>query len=776
MSTGQISLILLVDLVVTEVVIATERVPSLLQIVLVLWDHHLEVVREQAREMLVHLIHELVLSKMTFDETGSDISSIETFIESIRRNDRAIVWTYEDNNTQYASYEVPSAMMHVVRETARIFALKYTGIELLWGSVVWQWSTHCSVRHLACRSLQIYRCLLRPFDHILAADLLSQIASRLSDEKVDVQVYCMEMLHVVRAVAATNKPEHHALIPQLFWITCACLNSSNEWEYLEGLSILSIIMSKASLEDENTLEKFLDAKPAEWPWNQLGLTGLILRGCRSVTSSEEALSSLDSLTHLSSNELVGYGPRFLLALLANLPRFIQSFEEKQIRPSCSMAARSLADAARQQHQNELSFVLTEFSQRRLRTSGELLTRVILYAKTAVLGFESEILKFLMGLLFHRVTWVKAHTLRILLALVPEIDTRTLSSSDSGTDLVSPLFKLVHSELFPQAIQVLDSLFASLSFPQDKKTAQPISNSIALYSRNVYSRTSATFYGNAEASGWVHPGDINHQTNLRLALSSLRDKYIERGGFGGTALSSPEVEFWQDPSTEHSYFSGRTIVSDDMTLTETTMGELVTKLDSLDDFFDSDHESSSTQSYAHSVRSVPGTPNSLKARVNGYDSAEPRMRSPHMRPNLSINSSFTMRSADNVPSLSKEHTSMSPSAFHSPISPKSLVRPRLGSRSITVPTASQHSTGDAYGMQQQYEAEIGSEDEIGIGQPGPESADHSGLPRRRPSLGSRIKRIATGDRHHRAVTRAQLDMDSPEVPKLPEKYQNPPQDP
>lgn len=83
---------------VTPVNIADEQIPLLLQVVLVLWDHYTPVVQDQAREMLVHLIHELVISKIDDDTAGIDKRSIEDFVESVRQHDAKVVWNYDDKN------------------------------------------------------------------------------------------------------------------------------------------------------------------------------------------------------------------------------------------------------------------------------------------------------------------------------------------------------------------------------------------------------------------------------------------------------------------------------------------------------------------------------------------------------------------------------------------------------------------------------------------------------------------------------------------------------
>src|SRR5881398_1571752 len=101
---------------VSPVEVAHEQIPLLLQVILVLWDHYTPVVQDQAREMLVHLIHELVISKIDDDTLGIDKKSIEDFVEGVRQHDVKVVWNYDDKNGKDAedsSAKVPESMAYV---------------------------------------------------------------------------------------------------------------------------------------------------------------------------------------------------------------------------------------------------------------------------------------------------------------------------------------------------------------------------------------------------------------------------------------------------------------------------------------------------------------------------------------------------------------------------------------------------------------------------------------------------------------------------------------
>ncbi|KAJ5561563.1 hypothetical protein N7461_000324 [Penicillium sp. DV-2018c] len=98
LSLRQVALIFLVDLMVALVTLALDDVVKLIHIVLILWVHYMVTVQEQAREMLVHLIHELIAAKLEDDAPAGARQSVEKFVESIRNNDPAVAWEYDENH------------------------------------------------------------------------------------------------------------------------------------------------------------------------------------------------------------------------------------------------------------------------------------------------------------------------------------------------------------------------------------------------------------------------------------------------------------------------------------------------------------------------------------------------------------------------------------------------------------------------------------------------------------------------------------------------------
>jgi len=200
LSLGQLSLVLLVDLMVAPIQLTAENLPLLLHVITVLWDHYTPLVQEQAREMLVHLIHELVVSKLDDDNNIASPEmkqSVERLIESVRQHEQSVVWGYDDNNGRVddREHKVPPGMNKLATEVVETFEISFPGIKEQWSRLALTWATSCPVRHVACRSFQIFRCILtNSVDQIMLGDMLARLSNTISDEDTEIQAFSMEIL------------------------------------------------------------------------------------------------------------------------------------------------------------------------------------------------------------------------------------------------------------------------------------------------------------------------------------------------------------------------------------------------------------------------------------------------------------------------------------------------------------------------------------------------------------------------------------------------------
>jgi len=623
-SLGQLSLILLVDLMVAPVSLVPDNVPVLLQVVTVLWDHYTALVQEQAREMLVHLIHELVISRLDDNTPAATKESIEGLIDAIRRHDRSVVWGYEDSNGKMDDHnsKVPPSMEYLTAEVVKTFEITYPGIKDQWSRLSLTWATSCPVRHLACRSFQIFRCILTSLDQHMLGDMLVRLSNTIADEDTEIQTFSMEILTTLKTLIAKLDPENLLTFPQLFWTTCACLESINECEFLEAVGMLNEFLDKLDFHDPRVRRILCEGQPSKWDGLFEGLQPLLYKGLRSSVCLDLTLSTLEKLVQLPSDNLIGNDYRLFFAIVANFPRFLHGMEQETFDSDLAQTADTLFAVAEALRLTDITVVLDMYLGRRFTSEDEFVAQLFAALRVSYLpDLAYPMLTMLMGFLTNATPWVKIKTMRILRVIIQEIDMRRPDIAAHGSDMISPLLRLLQSEYCMEALDVLDNIMNISGSTLDKQhlrmsMTRPTSKAI----RKEYERAESLF-GIPEASGWAIPMPARETDLTRANVHAAF--YMCQSADGGVETEptpTPEVEFHTD-EFPYGYFhhgggmgvpSDRadTMMSDDGSRVvgigipgEPPMGDLVSKLDSLDDFFDDLSTTSPPASDGRSSRTI-----------------------------------------------------------------------------------------------------------------------------------------------------------------------------
>lgn len=590
LSLGQVALIFLVDLMVAPVTLALNDVIKLLHVVLILWDHYTTTVQEQAREMLVHLIHELVAAKMEDDSPPGARQLFEDFVESIRKSDAAVIWEYEENSGKEDEAEdrrVPSAMATVTREVINFFSFAYEGVGELWAKEALNWATSCPVRHLACRSFQVFRCISTSLDSRMLADMLARLSNTIADEETDYQTFSMEILTTLKIIISSLAPEDLLHYPQLFWTTCACLNTIHESEFIESLGMLEKFLERVDLSDPGVETQLIEDQPPKWEGGFDGLQDLVFKGLKSSESLTRTLDVLHRLSSLPNNGLIGDGTRHLFAILANLPHFLQCFEEDFTDQKAITHASLLARVAENERCPRLAASLFGFANQQYKTEGVFLDHIITEIKSYYFPhLDFQCLIFLMGLLTNTTDWFRIKTMKILCVLIPEVDMRRNEVTCHGPDLISPLLRLLQTNLCPQALEVLDHIMTVAGNPMERHHLR-MSMASATSSRAIrkeYERIQS-LYGIPEPSGWSVPMPATQSTMTRNNVHAVFYTCAEADEMNTQDVMTPDVEFRSDEFND-SFFKVRADTMKSIeTQTDDNIGNIVQKLDSLDDFFD-----------------------------------------------------------------------------------------------------------------------------------------------------------------------------------------------
>lgn len=802
---------------VSPLQLGSEHLPLLLQVVLVLWDHYTPVVQDQAREMLVHLIHELVISKIEDDNAiGVDKGSIEEFIENVRQHDAKIVWNYDDNtgkDSEDSGNKVPDSMTHVANEVLRFFQFANPGLREAWGKVALSWATSCPVRHLACRSFQLFRCILSTLDQAMLSDMLARLSNTISDDESDIQTFSMEILTTLRAIIEALQPDDLLKYPQLFWTTCACLDTIHEGEFMESMLMLDRFLDKVDLSSPDVVVFLKKNRPPKWEGEFEGLFQLVYKGVRSSLCLDRSLRLLERLVILPSSELVGDESRLTFTVLANLPRFLRAFEDPNKDPAVRESAEVLAQVALEHQLDDLASTLSAFARKVSRQGEQFLHQMVdAIVEHYFPQLEFSSLVFLLGLLSNKLDWFKINTMQVLTLLIKRIEMRKPEIATRGPDVISPLLRLLQTDLCGYALQVLDSVIDVTGGPQPAnlerahmRMSMAGSNTSRAFKKQF--GTTQSLYGIPEETGWSIPVPAQHSHLTRTNVHAVFYTCSNLDAEAAAEVSTPKIEFRQDEfpfSPVNSDYRTATMTSED-TRGESHIGDLVMKLDSLDDFFEDDDDENETLTdlpdssmfgtnryanglYGHSSQDI---------RENLYDQQTAPILHKSLTRNGSVNS-FQSGFSDVKLSPARDPGVMNPAAFGSfgqgqhHLPPMQAGRPGLHYRSVTSPSAPnqmQRLSPSLSSSAVDEQAESFSDDELAGGRSSSANASTDKLSIEtvmgglkhdtRSKIRSGMRRLTGGsgdtkerDRMREAVKLALQK--SPQVPKVPDIYlvQNP----
>ncbi|CAI5758382.1 unnamed protein product [Candida verbasci] len=488
-SVGQLSMVFLADLLIEKDGVIIEKLPLLLHIVFSLLDHYLPIIREQAATLLIHIIHAL-----------SDDPKSNEVIKALRTKDNSKdLWVYDDLNNDKKGARTPGNMDLLIRNIISIFD-KIPNLQDDWSRVALIWATTCAVRHIACRSFQIFRSLLSFLDQSMLKDMLHRLSNTISDETVDIQGFAMQILMTLNAITAELSSEKLIDFPQLFWSSVACLSTIHEQEFIEVLSTMNKFVSKIDLDASDTVSCLISTFPPKWEGRFEGLQQIVMVGLRSSTSWEPSLKFLDKLITLNDSQIIGMGnPRILTALLANMPRFLRSFDSDL---DISTTALGISRLAENSNKDSLARILSSLAKGKFRSKRDFLNQTVQTIERYFFpDYEAQTLVLLLGLLSNKIAWVKLETMSILKLIFPKVDLQKDEFLGVGADLISPLLRLLLTEYADPALEVLDEAVTISGSQLDKDVLRMSLGNTSM--KKEYENT-ATLFGIPDESGWSIP--------------------------------------------------------------------------------------------------------------------------------------------------------------------------------------------------------------------------------------------------------------------------------
>ena len=84
-------------------------------------------------------------------------SVIDQTLEFLLIKEGKRMWSNEDMTPTTTELESFRDLSALIKDIIELFAIVVPSIAQDWGDVALEWSTSCPIRHIACRSLQIFR-------------------------------------------------------------------------------------------------------------------------------------------------------------------------------------------------------------------------------------------------------------------------------------------------------------------------------------------------------------------------------------------------------------------------------------------------------------------------------------------------------------------------------------------------------------------------------------------------------------------------------------------
>lgn len=571
-SRTHLSIIFLVNLSTNPSEFLRDHIPSLVHITICLLDHYMPLIRGSACKILCDII------------CGMHATHEKSEVTVALLKDKHRLWSYDTLVKDKNGARSPKEMDALIRNIVTIFS-EQEGFHINWQRTSLKWATTCSVRHVACRSFQVFRSLLTFLDQEMLRDMLHRLSNTVSDTNHDIHGFAMQILMTLNAITAELNAADLINFPQLFWSITACLSSVHEQEFIEVLSCFTKFISKIDLDSPDTVQCLVATFPSNWEGRFDGLQQIVMTGLRSSNSVDITWKFLDKLNLLRDSRIIANSDsRLLFALITNLPRFLHAMAQKDFA-SIQTAVDSLISLSDAYNQPSLSRLIDSLSKNKFRSKRDFMSQVVSFISRNYFPTHSaQTLVFLLGLLLNKLGWIKEETMAILKYILPLVDLKSPEFTGVGADIISPLLRLLLTDYEAKALEVLDFVPTVSGSKLDKDILR-----ICMGNKDVKNSTgnSTTLFGIPDESGWSIPMSAMiaattrhnvHAVFMTCVVNTAGDEYTE-----DPPVMEDIVEFHADTD----YGLERTETNDSLSLAEekdASLSHMWAELDNLDSFF------------------------------------------------------------------------------------------------------------------------------------------------------------------------------------------------
>lgn len=324
-----------------------------------------------------------------------------------------------------------------------------------WGEQAMRWATACPVRHLACRSLQIFRIVMPVFTPKMLADILARLSNTVCDPNMEVQGFALDILFTLQAMVHSLDASKILLFPQIFWASLAILESRLDVEFQQAAVLLGDILSLVNLDDPSSMEILEINKPSFAEHPEFELQRILLRGLSLAATQEVAFGVLEKLMAVQNDHLIAPSKhRWLFTMLGIVP-FILKMDSRGLQAAESLSQRLSSILP------IFSRLFGSFSRQKFRNLDDFYAQFCsaLRESFSPEDFTSG-LKFLTSLLTREDLDFRKRILHFTKFFLSECKLISPVPMKGSNALILPFMALVKTpELLDEALDVLDSVMS-----------------------------------------------------------------------------------------------------------------------------------------------------------------------------------------------------------------------------------------------------------------------------------------------------------------------------
>lgn len=553
--------------------------------------------------------------------------------------------------------QVGPKMERLCKDVLSLLVPLYPQLRQDWGDLALDWGTTCPIRSIAFRSLQLFRVLMPQINRMQLATMIGRITNTISEADKNIQAFTREMF--ITFAAVTKSPDiDPALLPPIFWCACACLSTTEELEFLTVLSLVDTLLQRLDLNDPITVESLKAHRPPNWSGPEPNLQSMIIAGLRSSVTYQPSFALLAKLTKVTGTWLVDESENRVRELFTViLPSCLQVKDGGETQMDLSGFANDIARLAERDNCANIARLMKSFAKGIIRTREDLLRQGVACIRDE---FGSQAVNLLLGLICNSERWLRIKSMEILKVLFQQPQSR---SPIARSELLNPLLRLLNTDLAPQALEVLDEPLAIAAGPSPAYAFRMSMAGVDFPRDETIEEGNTSHFNMAPSeSGW----SIAHkQERVEMCRENTLAVFDTCKPNNRPSVIKFEPETRSRLAATNSFFPLEN---------PTSLGDLVSTLNELNDFFQKDPVSSTQLSRSRSVLENQAAYNRATEILSRSFGRGPSSRNASIsedhrhRPNATSNGGLDVSGLDTEPStpfigLFSVATSQSPEQTH-----------------------------------------------------------------------------------------------------------------